>query len=424
MKKIIMITLILVLASIVFINSSYSKPKSYYSGDAINFQDQLYLGTTNTGSLEIWRLENKELLSLSKIRPLNERFGTYDNFYDLKFVIETDRLFVYAVNGFSIYKYEIAGDKLSLVFNKKNTYWEWYNRIDKFGDRLVTISERGVKIWNDQPDVVNSYDYFNKETPYNIRAYNDRYILNVQDNSLQIFNRDNRQLLRSISVNYRNSLGNRQVYQDENDDLYIVDDYYAKKFNMNGELLGSFQHLNYDGYDVSASDYNDYIYFSNGVGVVKLNKNTMKQVDYAWTTSLGGAESWAMGIKTVYLNGDKLVVFNNSNILILDDNLNKIAQVRADEEDNSYSLENLYLNIDKNAGTPGMTITLNGGGYLPNEKIKILFAGQENLSQVDSRGRFNKTLIVPDVKPGGVDIKVDGVDSKLTYSISFKVLTK
>jgi len=421
MRKIVLPILAVMILAFVFINISYGKPKSYYSGDAINFKNQLYLGSTNSGSLEVWRLENKELRSLFKIRPLNERFGTYDDFYDLKFVVEADQLFVYAVSGFSLYKYEIVGQQANLIFSNKNTYWEWYNRVDKFGTQLVTISDRGVKIWNEQPDVINSYELINREAPYNIRAYNERYLLNVQDNYLQIYDREGRRLATSIPVNYRSATGNHQTYQDESDNIYIVDDYYAKKFSIDGRLLGSFQHLNYDAYDISASGYSDYVYFSNGVGVVKLDKNNMELIDYAWTTSIGGAESWAMGLKVVNVEGDKLVVFNNSNILILDDDLKKIASVRATEEAELNNLENLYLNLDSSAGASGKLITVSGGGYLPNEKLSLNFAGSNSETQADSRGRFSQSLVVPELKVGGVDIKVVGVNSKLSYSISFLI---
>ena len=47
----------------------------------------------------------------------------------------------------------------------------------------------------------------------------------------------------------------------------------------------------------------------------------MKLERYAWTSNLGGTQSWAMGLKVVYDQGDKVIVFNNYNITVLDSNL-------------------------------------------------------------------------------------------------------
>ena len=118
-------------------------------------------------------------------------------------------------------------------------------------------------------------------------------------------------------------------------------DYYAKNLismqNSRSFALGS------EAYDIDASGYSSSIYFSNGVGVVKLNKDTMKASDWAWTGGIAGPRGWAMGLKVLNFDGDKIVVFNNSNILVLDSNLNKVASVEATEEDDSvYPTENLF----------------------------------------------------------------------------------
>jgi hypothetical protein len=309
------------------------------------------------------------------------------------------------------------------VAENTNTYWEWYNRIDKFGSNIVTISAKGVKVWNNNLEVIESYNNLaNEKAPYNLRATNDRFILNVDGGHLNIFDRENQNATTSIALNFKVQPNNHQTYQDQDYNVYVVDDYYAKKYAPSGKLLESFGHLDYEGFDITGSG-NSYVYFSNGMGVVKLQSEDMALKDFAYTTNSGERGGWAMGLKVVSLNGsDRVVVFNNTSILVLDENLNKIASMGAVEnETNAYPTENLYLNLDYGSGTKNATVKLNGGGFLPREKLKINFAGSTTELISDAHGRFATALLVPD-KKGTVDIKVDGQDSKLTYSISFNVV--
>jgi len=399
-----------------------SQTKSYYSGDAIAFQNKLYVGSTNTSSLEIFRLDGETLSLIAKIKPLNPRFNTAEDFFDMKFSIEGNRLYVYAVSHYTIYKYELTGDKLALIKEVKNTYWEWYNRIDKFGNNIVTLSAKGLKIFNNDLEVINAFSFYNLDAPYNTSATNDRFVLSINATELQVYDRETRATVKNIPLNFKYDKGNRRAYQDHDYNLYAVDDYYIKKFDFSGKLLASFRHLDYQGFDVAASGHTNYVYFSNGVGVVKLDEN-LKVIDSLWTNNLGGYAGWAMGLKTVYLNGDKLVIFNNSNILVLDEKLNKLASVAANETADAYPIENLYLSLDKNSAAPNSQVAVSGGGFLPDENLEVAFDGVKQATvQANNRGRFSVIITVPSqASSGGKDIKVKGLESKLHYSISFRV---
>lgn len=421
MKKAILLSLAILLAVFVFAKGGQSKTKTYYSGDAVSFNDQVYIGSANTDSLEVLKLEGTELKTIAKVKPFDAKLGRYGKFYDMTFSVEDGHLFVFAINGFALYKYEVVGDTLQPISNQKNTYWEWYTRVNKFGDNLVTISDKGVKIWNKDLQVIDAYKFTNTTNPHNISANNGRFIFNIQDSYLTIYDRETRLVKVQIPLNYKES-GNRRAYQDADNQIYVVDDYYAKKFNLYGDLVASFKHLDYNGYDMAASGYTDYVYFSNGLGVVKLDKNTMEQAKAQNTAELGGAHGWAMGLKVVYANGDKVVAFNNNNILVMDGNLNKLASYESTEETETTTLENLALNLDHTFGAPKAIVTLSGAGFFPNENLHILVGGTKNaVITADSRGRFTKEVTIPELNAGRTDIKVDGETSLLTYSISFTV---
>lgn len=420
-KKIIIPVLVLGIFSLILVSYTQGQTKSYYSGDALVFQNKIYITTANTGSMELFVLNNKQIEPLAKIRPFDERFGKYGSFYDSYLRQEGGHLYVYAVTNFSIYKYELNNNQLSLVDTIRNSYWEWYNRVGDIGGQLASFSANNVKIWSNDMQVINEYDFSNSEVPYNVRG-NDKYLVNVQNNHIYVYDRANRQVVKEIPINLKTSRSAHQVYIDSNNDLYIVDDYYAKKFNLDGKMLASFKHLDYEGYDMAASGYSQAVYFSNGIGVVKLNKNDFKVEDWAFTNGIAGLRGWAMGMDVVSLNGDKIVVFNNSNILVLDDQLNKIASIAATEEDEgSYPTETMYLNLDKNRAAPNTEIYLSGGGFSPNEALQADFAGTKTSFNADIRGRFTQSLVVPNVTAGYYDIKVTGQNSGLHYSIAFSV---
>ncbi|MDD2680873.1 MAG: hypothetical protein PHE20_02080 [Patescibacteria group bacterium] len=421
-KKIIVPILVLGIFSLILVSYTQGQTKSYYSGDATVFQNKLYIATANTGSLELFVLNNQQIDRIAKIRPFDERFGKYGNFYDLALRAEDGHLYVYAVTNFSIYKYQLNNEsQLSLVKTVRNSYWEWYNRVGEIGGQLASISANNVKIWSKDMQVINEYEFSNSEVPYNVRG-NDKYLLNVQNNHIYIYDRASRLVIKEIPINLKTSRSAHQIFLDNNNDIYIVDDYYAKKFNLDGKLLASFKHQDYEGYDMSASGYSQAVYFSNGIGVVKLNKDSFKLEDWAYTGGIAGPRGWAMGMKVVSLNGDKVVVFNNSNILVLNDKLDKIAAVASTEEDDAVAItENLYLNLDKNRAAPNAEVYLSGGGFSPNEALQYDLAGSKNLFKADLRGRFNQKIIVPSASTGLYDIKVTGASSGLHYSIAFQI---
>src|SRR5680860_46060 len=344
MKKWIIFSVAIVTVASLFllVTPGKTKTKSYYSGDALAFNNQVYIATTNTGNLEVFKLDGKILGLVAKIKPYNARFNSYGEFFDAKLISENGHLYVYAVSNYTIYKYEVAGNKLTEIQTNTNTYWEWYNRIDKFGSDIVTVSAKGVKVFNSDLQVIVAYDFKNQEAPYNLSG-NDNFYLNVDETNskIEVYNLESRSIINTIPLNFKFEKGNRRAVQNTNDNIFVVDDYYAKKFDLSGKLLASYKHLDYQGFDIAVSPNTGSVYFSNGVGVVKLDEN-MKEKDFAWTGNLGGYAGWAMGMKTVYAGGDKVIVFNNSNILVLDANLNKIASVSTSEQDdNKYPTENL-----------------------------------------------------------------------------------
>lgn len=427
MKKILLFS---ALAILIFagwsIKDAKTKNQAYYSGDAVLYYNQLIIASANSGRLEFFKVSGDKL----------ERLFTYglavnpsktEVFNDVKLEVQGNKLVAYAVAGYTLYEYDIS-DLKNVRFAKKvrNTYWEWYHRVDRLGNNLATISDRGVRIWNKDLDVINGYD-FSTDIPYSLRSGGDnRFLFALNNDSLEIYDRETRQIIKSIALNYRNFDDNsRKVYYDRNVSLlYVIDDYYIKKYNLDGKLLASFRHYGNSSFDTESAIGSQYIYASNGANIYQLNKSDLKLV-HEYQSYNATPQGWAMGLKLVNTNqGDRLVVFNNSGIAVLDQSLKLVASSGKINQDDVkiYPFENLYISLNFYTVKIGATINVSGGGYLPNEEIVISLKNEKKSVQADSFGRFSADLTIPSSQAGRYDVKADGKTSNLTYSTALEII--
>ena len=429
MKKFISLTLLAAVLFFAAVPVGQTKNKSYYSGDAVSYNGQLVVASANTGGMEIFVLNGNSLDRISRTRPFNSRFNNYGSYSEVTLSKENGGLYAYAVTDFRIDKYNISGLNATPVLetNLSNTYWEWYGGMEAFGNNYFTIGNKGVKLLNKDLQVIDSYDFKNTQNQYNIRVSEDgRYLIDVTGNSVRIYDRTSRKVVSEIALNYTKNTENRRATMDSDGNIFVTDDFYAKKFSLDGTLKESFRHLDQPAYDTVLSDSN--LYFSNGVGVVKLAKSNLRLQDFKYTSSYGG-NGWAMGLKAVSTaNGDRVVVFNNSGILVLNQSLEKVAYFVSDTDEDEVitPTENMWLKTDISKGRTSATVKLTGGGFTPGEKLVIYFDGLGNQeTNTDNQGRFSSDLKVPPIPTGTqnkvVDIKVDGQTSKLTYSTSFTI---
>jgi hypothetical protein len=424
MKKRIIstISIISLLGAILIIQPAETKSVDYYSGDAIYYNNNLYITSSNSGSLEVFKLVNNNLNRIGRVKAINERYNIKEDFNSSTFKVIDGDLYVYGVSKYSLYRYKVNNNSLRLDRKLKNNIWEWYNRVDVFGDYLVTISPKGVKEWNNNMQVVNAYDIYNKYS-YNIDSASSKHLIfNQVGSKLKVYDKISRSYISEITLNYKKN-ENRQVYFNSVDDkIYAIDDFYTKKFSLGGNLEHSFRHLDYTGYDVKSNG-NEFVYFSNGLGVVKLKANDMSLVDSQVTTYIGEPGGWAMGLEVVSTrNSDNLILFNNSNILVLDSNLNKIASIKAGSNDKPEIMEDLFLSLDRSSAASNSEIELSGGGFSANENLIIKFKKDVYNITTNNLGRFETILTVPEIKkPEKTDIRVEGQESGLHYSISFNI---
>ncbi len=428
-KKIVGLLLVAIAAVLCFVSAGRTNYKAYYSGDAVNYQGNLIIASTDSGSLELFKLEGSTLFRVTKFKAMNSPLDKTDDFSSVKLNVENGRLYAYATSAYTLYKYDVSNLSRPFVYAKqKNTYYEWYKRVDKFGGNIVTVSDKNVRIWKSDAanlDVIDSYKIENDVASSVRFDASGNYIITInKDNTVRIFNTKTRSVVASFPVNYRGSDNQRKTYFDPiAKELYVFDDYYLKRFDINGKLLVSYPNSAAKGYAVEPTGSYAYVYAVNGDSILKLSKENLKS-GLKVSANQVSSNGFAMGVKYVDIDGDdQVVVFNGGSIAVLDSSLNKVASIKAIEiAEQPEVKEALVLAFDHYTATPGAKVILNGAGYLPEEELSISFGGTITKAKADSNGRFKETLVVPTANKEIVDVKVDGLTSKLTYSVTFKIV--
>ena len=419
MKKIgilIFAVLAIILAS--FIPRVNSQVRPYVSGDAINYDGKAYVGTTNTGSFELFQINYD---GIDKELNIETHDTKYNTFHDLTFSEEDSRLYVYLVNGRDLIKYDITSpSSVRLVKKVKDNSGDYFFGLGQGGDgRIFTMGSKGVKVYNSDLVVVSSYrinlDY-NRNLTFNNSGSN---IYLVDDLELKAIDAFWRQDIMTHDLNVNRDHNRAPFIDSISGDVFVVDDSHFRQIKANGEEK-TFKHIAEVGFDVAGVQGREYVYFSDGIGVVKMRKSDLKPLDWEWTSGLGGGNGWAMGLETVNTDkGEKLVVFNGSSILVMNSNLSVFDSYQAQENETSFTP--CRLSLSRYSALPRSMITVYGSGFGFNEEIKIELAGSRFTTFSDPEGNFEYSISVPNVSPKNVDVKATGKISEKTYSVGFRI---
>lgn len=420
-----LVSIILVVSGI-FLNYGFTKTKSYYSGDAIEYNNKLYITSANTGSLEVFKFVDGKLVNVVKQPAPVDGHARSSTYSDVLFKIEEGSLYIYATSGSTLYKYDFSnGENVNLVNSNRDNTWNWLGQLSEANGRIVTSGSRAVKLWNTDLQVVDSFALFNQANPYNVRIDTDgHFIFNASGNKIQIFDRDFRNVARELDINVNLNTGNRKLYSEDNM-LYFIDDQALTKMSTTGDIYRTLKHDSKFGYDVVASNDGRSLYVSNGSSVTKVDKNDFSVVAKFTDSKLKVANSWAMGLKQVTTKrGEVVIVFNNSNILVLENGLHPYAMVLATEDEGfTQPTGAMSITASKNSGAPLSEVMVSGSGFGTGEDIKLSFAQTNYSTKADSNGRFSAVVVVPSgLKDlSRVDIKALGLISGRSYSMAFTI---
>ena len=247
--------------AILFIPMAKSRVKPYYSGEAINYNSHLYIGTANTGKFELFGLDQDKLYRKTTIMAQDG-----SDYSDLFFREESGRLYLYLVNG-GLSKFDITDPYFPVqVAQVKDNSLDHFFGVIKAGDKIATIGTKGVKIWNDNLQVINSYNIKVGNAENLVFSENGGYIYNFQGSDLVIIDANTRDIVVDTQLNIANENHNQKPFSDGVDgSVYVADDNSLRKIYFNGHEE-SFAHISHVAYDVATLSGRDYVYFSDGHG--------------------------------------------------------------------------------------------------------------------------------------------------------------
>lgn len=414
----------------------HTRLKAYASGDALYYDNHVVIATTNSGALEVfkWR-EGEDFIKIANLKSVDKRFGTFTDYYSTVLHIENGTLFVYAVDGSQLHKYEVDNlRRIKLVAQADAPTWDWFGSLTIIDGKVASTGSKGVRIWNSDLSLFNSYKVpLTVDNAFNVTtAGSTKFLFNIADSKISMLDREDFDHLKTLPLEFKwNSQSfKRAIYNDrDKDTIYVVDDEMLRKISLGGQVLKTFDHTGSVGFDVIPSHDGNNIYFSDGLGLVTLRKTDLQVMDYVYSRRLTH-DGHTMGIRSVMTShGERIVIFNSNGIVIVDSSLNPIRKnkvkqvIKPTVEDLSPVItEPLYLKVDKNHVPRNGNIALRGGGFAAQEGLEIIFGGDKiKTITADTSGRFNVILTIPTNKTGNVDMKVQGVTSKLNYNIGMLI---
>lgn len=421
MRKKIIVAILVFAFLLPYPGAVSSKIESYYSGDTISDGNRIYIGTANHGNFELFVLDNDRLIKTASILAPNDYQQSSGKFYGGALNIEGKKIYAYLVDGRYLYKYDITNVHLPVfVKREKDGQWDWFLGVKRFHGGVATISANNVKYWDKDLKLIDNFAIGDGQGHLSFST-TEKHFFKVKGGQLKVFDAKYRVNTLSVPADISDSAARSAFSDNSSGAIYLVDNSRLRKLNFDGAELASFKHTSNGGYDVAGQPDKSYAYFSDGVGVVKFDKKNLKPLDWANTQKTMPADSWAMGLKVdQYKKGERITVFNNSNILVLDGNLNPVA--RYDSQKDYYgSSEPLFIKADKTRAPGGAKINVHGGGFWPNETLIISFATTQAEIRADESGRFRLIMEVPKVGRLAADIKVTGKLSNLKYNLGFLI---
>ena len=402
--------------------------KPYYSGDAVYANGKVIFGSMNNdGVLELFSFSNNAIQRGSVIKSsaaLLPKTAT-KRIYDFALTNEGGKAYVYTAEGKKMSKYDISNINAP-VFVKQvvENNGDWYIGIKKYDGRLMTVGTKETKLWNYNLQNIDGFKVLNNRS-YNVGISNDGdYIFNIDSSSVNIFDVAVRNYAAKPKLKITDDHFRKSYYDINLKKLFVADDEKLIQVATNGTVTDTYKHISNSGYDVDGVQGSAYVYMTDGLGVIKLNKSNLDQVKWAYTTNANGKKGgWAMGLNVVATDsGEKLVVFNNSNIIVMDSNLKVLGSVNAIEEsDVAFIDEPLTLKLDKTIAVANSQVLVSGTGFAYNEEITVTLLGKTFLTKTDANGRFKTSITVPGSLPVRTDVKAVGKASKLTYSTLINV---
>lgn len=406
-------------------NALAEPDKEYRSGQVIAINDKNYLIASNKEFAEIIEIKaDNKLAQVSEVHGM----GKIEDLYAGQAM---NKYFLIVATGQYLYRYDISDPKLPKIEFKRDLYVFKHgqfrigsvNALAGNKDYLFGAGSNGVRSF--LKDNLFVYKIYTLDKSYGLAADNDRLYV-ITENKGTVYSITSGEELAEVALENKDKI-NRSPYFDNFGNAYFPSDRGLIKINIiNHEkklYLNPVPKTENYSYGATALPSDD-IYYVNGHGIARLDKNFNK-IKFLNTakSDLYGANSWAVGITSAGIGALDIVInLNKSSILLLDKNLKVLSQYKYKKLYSDSITEDLKITASVNQGSSGQKINLKLYGFWPNETVTVIFGKNSYSVKVDNQGYASSDIAVPYQDGRTSMIQAVGNDSKLSYQTSFVIL--
>ncbi len=429
-KKILIVFLVAILAlSVIFFTGHAGEAtveKQYRQGEITKIGLRDYAVVSNKQFIEIL-----EITPDDKLEQVAEVHGM-EAVNDLCTDREGDKTYLYVVTGRYLQKYDISDPKNPKVIDQRDFY-DWRHGLYKIGymksiacdDQFIYVTgSRGMRSFFKDGLVPN--DKFMIRTEAFEMATASGKLVIITNRGGEIYDVNSRKQEAVYELKNINNT-KRQPAIDANGNIFFPADNSLVRIDAVSGIQSVYVNPINEGatfsYAASVAPSGN-IYYVNGYGITKLTNDLKKQgffntcSDYEY-----GPNSWAIHVASAQTNnGERVIIFDKSSLILVDDNLNFLDHYIYDplpEYDQGIQT-NLELKLSEYAGVGGSELTVWAYGFWPNEEVVISLENSEVTVTTDNLGFGVVKLIVPkNTKPGVKNVKAIGQDSNLQYQVTY-----
>lgn len=427
LRTILFSTLMLFVLVLPLFNTGLAEEqKQYRGGNLLKIGNTEYVFATNREFVEILKVDsNNQLKQIGEIYLEGALCSVAHKENGQSYLFVSTGGHIYKINVSNPYAPFIEIDRYVYEWRRWRAKIGWVQHMAVTDDFLFVGSKDGVKaMGTDNLIVEKEYTVF---PAYGVAA-NDEKMVMVTEGKAMVFDANTTEKIAEYEVkNSENSSKNPAI--DSVGNIYIPSDNSLIKVNKHGDIISQYFNPVPEGrYSSYSADVlrGEEIYYVNGYGVTSLNEDLKKNKFFFSANGYEyGPNSWAINVSA---DRDKVLVFNKTSIILLNDNLDFLSQYTYSPKYNKQTYGELKMTADKYFGGVGETVRVKVYGFWPNEEVKLEF-GEKTFKteasivnvKVNSLGAGVAEIIVPESERGVITLKAEGLNSDLKYEISFKV---
>jgi len=428
MKNKNLISTLLILAIFFAINlaipkSSADENKQYRNGRIVFIGDKDYLIANNSQFVEILEITTDDkLIQVSRIHNLKK-------INDLSISREYGETYLIILTERNLVKCDISNPITPEIIIKRSMF-EWkkgqhsigYMKTLAINDNYIfAAGSKGTKRFVKNNLFVDKVYTYSKS--FGVAATNEQLAVITANKGL-IYDISTGDLLKEYSLENTEDNIRKPVFDYSGNILFAGDN---KLIKASQGLVFSYYNpvrpglvFSYASAVLPSGD----IFYVNGFGVTKFNKDFQKQsFFYSAQPHIYGANSWAVGIDALGTgNGKRVAVFNKSSILFLDEEMNLLYQYHYAPSDNEsqFSTE-LKITPTRYWGFAGEQINLKLFGFWPSEQVEVKLGSNSYLITVNNLGYGEVDITIPEMDKGITVISANGQNSKFNYQTTFEI---